>query len=102
MESNLQTATLNDLTRIPEFSQYNKDSIRQGHNILIGPFHAINVEPSFRRLDVLKIGGKTFKDRDFDLYGIHLQVTLEVSRTGTAGPSSIITVTIGNLNTKGI
>jgi len=99
---NLQVISINEISNIHEFQDYDSSLVIKGRNEL---FH--HAENSRRygiiNADILKIGTITSKHTQLTVYNIHLQITINMFSSEPDGTNRrTITVSLGNLNTSGI
>lgn len=97
---NLQILTLNDITNIYDFLDYDRGLVETGENDIIdnNPSRRTGIINS----DVLKVGQIQSKETLINIYNLHLQVTLRIFSDRKVESKRTITVSLGNLNTSGI
>jgi hypothetical protein len=97
---NLQVLTIDDVSHIHEFSDYNQLLLATSSDKIFGR------EPSRQEgiinSDILKIGKIKAKEMDISIYNLHLQVSLSLINNDDLTQNKIVTVSLGNLNTTGI
>jgi hypothetical protein len=97
---NLQVLTIDDVSHISDFSDYNQLLLATSSDKIFGR------EPSRQEgiinSDILKIGKIKAKETDISIYNLHLQVSLSLINNDDVAQNKIVTVSLGNLNTTGI
>ncbi len=97
---NLQIITLNEISSIYEFSEYNKKYIKNGVNVTFT--NEYSREIGIVNSDILKIGRIQSKESELSIYNLHLQVILHIGDENDINNKKIFTISLGNLNTTGI
>lgn len=97
---NLQVYTINQIANIYEFLDYDRASIKDGENEILGRQAARY--SGIINSDVLKIGQIQSKESQINIYNLHLQVTMRIHADNKKEVRRTITVSLGNLNTSGI
>jgi hypothetical protein len=97
---NLQVYTIQDISNIYHFQDYDKKMIDEGENEIFGSSYSRYT--GIINADILKIGQIQAKEMDLNIYNLHLQVSLDISSDTAISQKRIITVSLGNLNTTGI
>ncbi len=96
---NLQILTLNEISDIPAFSNYNRKYIKDERNVIFSRNYTR--EMGIINADILKIGKIQTKESELSIYNIHLQVLLHIG-DAQEKKVKIFTISLGNLNTTGI
>ena len=97
---NLQILTINEISNILDFQDYDEVFKNKARNTIIG--NSISREVGIVNSDILKIGTIKSKESELDVYNIHLQVTMNISDEKNLNQKRTITISLGNLNTTGI
>ncbi len=96
---NLMSLSLEELSTIEPFLEYDKSKIEEGNNALI-PKNNIIQKEGIKTLDVQKIGKIKQKQSLIDVYNIHIQAIIDYINFFKI--KKTLTVSVGNLNTVGI
>ena len=97
---NLQVYTIEDISNIQEFLEYDYKYIDDGENQIIDT--EISRRSGIINTDILKIGQIHSKEVLMNIYNVHIQVALKIFADDKRDLKRTITVTLGNLNTAGI
>ena len=102
---NLQYISINSLLKLPDFKSYNKKLISKNNIVILSPAKNQNdIQEGLKKYherciiatDLLKIGEIELKDRELNIYNLHLQFKLMYYN------NLFFTISLGNLNTEGI
>lgn len=97
---NLQIYTIDEISNIQEFQDYDYKYIDEGENQIIDT--EVSRRTGIINTDILKIGQIHSKEVLMNIYNVHVQVTLKIFADDKKDLKRTITVTLGNLNTSGI
>jgi len=97
---NLQVYTIEDISNVYDFLEYDSKFIEDGENEII-PRNKTRYDGIINS-DILKIGQIQSKEIFLNIYNLHLQVSLNIWSDSAADKKRLITISLGNLNTSGI
>lgn len=97
---NLQVYTIQDISNIQEFLDYDNKYIDEGENQILD--REISRRSGIINTDILKIGQIHSKEALMNIYNVHIQIALKIFADNQKDVKRTITVTLGNLNTSGI
>ncbi|MCD6178409.1 MAG: hypothetical protein J7K39_00745 [Bacteroidales bacterium] len=97
---NLQVYTIQDVSNIFHFQNYDHKYLESGINEIID--NEYSRYKGIINADILKVGQIQAKEMQLNIYNLHLQVSLNISSSIEADIKRLITISLGNLNTTGI
>ena len=97
---NLMVVTLEQLQELEEFAHYSKERILSGNNALIPARDIFRSAEGFKSIDIQKIGEVHQKQTPLQVHNLHIQALIEYQNL--FDQKTIVTVSLGNLNTTGI
>ena len=96
---NLQILSLKEIHRIEEFKDYN---LEEDMDSIFPMEFDSDTKKSIIGLDIQKIGKIEVKSTYLSIYNLHMQYLGGIASGDDPDKNTVITLTLGNLNTSGI